>query len=219
MQKRILYLGLDPTHYQAQNDGTITHWPIICIVPRPLTDPAIQRALAAFKHYSHVIFTSKSTVAILHDYLNRLGIPSESWAAKMTLAVGQATTKHLEVYGIKASVVAQEETAEGLINVLQQLPLKQAHLFWPHSAQARSVIRDFFIDQGIRYTACPLYDTQTYVPGSLPDLNTFDEIVFTSPSTIKAFLEIFGQLPSHLCLTPIGPVTASFLAKCKHLPN
>ncbi len=216
---RILYLGLDPTHYQAQKDGQITHWPIIRIVPRPLTDPSIQHALAAFDNYSHVIFTSKSAVAILHDYLNRFGIPLESWAAKMTLAVGQVTAKHLGGYGIKASIVSQEETAEGLLNELQQLPLKQAHLFWPHSAQARSVIRDFFIDQGIRYTACPLYDTETYVPGSLPNLSAFDEIVFTSPSTIKAFLEIFGQLPTHLLLTSIGPVTASFLAKCKRLPN
>jgi uroporphyrinogen-III synthase len=213
MPKRILYLGLDPSHYVA--NGEVIHWPIIQIVPRPLTEPSVHDSLSNFTHYSHLIVTSKSTVAILQDYLPRLGIDRQIWAAKATLAVGQVTAKHLQACGITPLKVAQEETAEGIIHELQQLPLQQAHVFWPHSSQARSIIKDFLMTQKIRHTTCILYDPKPCVPETIPCLDNVDEIVFTSPSTVEAFLAIFGTLPSHIPLSAIGPITARFLEEKK----
>lgn len=207
--KKILYLGLDPTHYPAP--GEVTHWPIIQIVPRPLSDPSIHHALRRFDEYTHVIVTSKSVVGILKDYLPLLGIAFASWAAKTTLAVGKATAKHLQASGINPARIAIEERAEGLLHEIKQLDLKNARFFWPHSSKSRPVITDFFEAQSIECTPCILYDPKPRIPGKLPVLENYDEIVFTSPSTIDAFLEIFGQFPPHLTLTPIGPVTARHL--------
>jgi uroporphyrinogen-III synthase len=209
MSKHILYLGLDPTHYQT--DGEIFHWPIIQIVPRPLQDSALQQSLSHFNTYSHILITSKSTVRILKDYLPRLNIPLSVWANKMTLAVGQVTAQHLYESGISPTLIAQEETAEGLIEELKHLNLKQAHVFWPHSARARSVIPDFLRIHHIRHTTCVLYEPHSCAPDQLPVLEDFDEIVFTSPSTVEAFLNIFSKFPSHARLKTIGPVTARFL--------
>ncbi len=210
MSKRILYLGLNPSHYQAQTTHEVVHWPIIQIKPRLLTEPALQRTLLAFPNYSHVIVTSKSTVMILQEYLPRLGISLQIWSTKITLAVGQVTAKYLKECGIHA-IIPLEETAEGVIHELQQLPLTQAYIFWPHSSQARPVIKDFLDHQGICHQTCILYDSLPHLPGERPALDTFDEIVFTSPSTIAAFLEIFGQFPPHLHFTSIGPITARYL--------
>lgn len=209
MPKRILYLGLDPTHYA--NSDEVIHWPIIQIVPRPLSEPSIQQALHDFESYSHVMITSKSTVAILKDYLLQLGISLQVWAKKGTLAVGKITAKHLQDCGITPIKVAQKETAEGIIEELKQLPLENAHVFWPHSAQARSVIKEFLCTQHIHHTTCVFYDTQSQMPSNHPSLEEFDKIVFTSPSTVKAFLQIFGTFPSHVQLETIGPVTDQFL--------
>lgn len=209
--KRILYLGLDPTHYISQ--GEIVHWPIIQIVRRPLSDPLIKQALQDFDRYSHVIITSKSTVAILQEYLPQLGIDLQSWQAKSTLAVGKVTAKHLNALGIYPASIAEEETAEGIIQDIQKLSLKSSHFFWPHSSQSRPLIKDFLITQNARLTDCILYDPISHVPGPLPDLNHFDEIVFTSPSTVDAFLSIFGSFPVHVQLTAIGPVTMQYLWK------
>lgn len=213
MSKKILYLGLDPIHYQA--DGQLTHWPIIQIIPRSLTDPAIDNALRHFDQYTHLIMTSKSTVKILQDYLPLLGIDLQIWAQKTTLAVGRSTALYLQACGITSIQVALEETAEGIIHLLKHLSSwEQAHFFWPHSSQARPLIREFLVANHLRHTTCILYDPQPQVPTqALPKLETFDEIVFTSPSTVEAFLAIFGQFPSHACLTPIGPITAQFLTK------
>ena len=206
----ILYLGLDPTHYHAK--GPVTHWPIIQIIPRPLSELALHNALNNFEQYTHVIITSKSSIPILQDYLTRLAIPLQIWTAKVTLAVGQATAKCLEACGIIPFKIAQEETAEGLIKELKQLDLKNAHLFWPHSSKARPVIDDFLTASAIRYTSCNLYEPKLNIPGELPSLESFDEIVFTSPSTVDAFLEIFKQFPLHSRLTTIGPITANHLS-------
>lgn len=211
MPKRILYLGLDPSHYASQEE--IIHWPIIRIVPRPINDPTICEALQNFDSYSHIIITSKSTAAILHHYLIQLDIDIQKWSHKMTLAVGKVTAKHLQAYGITPYRVAQEETAEGIIQELQQLPLKDAHVFWPHSAQARSIIKDFLTIQHIRHTTCIFYEPEHYISHPLPHLELFDEIVFTSPSTVEAFLKIFGSFPPNIQITPIGPITANFLTE------
>jgi uroporphyrinogen-III synthase len=213
MSKRVLYLGLDPTHYQS--NGQVTHWPIIQIVPRPLSDPSICKAFSHFAHYSHVIVTSKSTVAILQNYLPLHGISLQTWAKKATLAVGQITANHLKAYGITPIRVAQEETAEGIIFELKQISLEQAYVFWPHSSQARSTIKEFLLAQNIHHTTCILYDPKPQIPRELPPLETFEEIVFTSPSTVKAFLQIFGQFPSHARLVSIGPITSRFLEEQK----
>jgi uroporphyrinogen-III synthase len=208
---RILYLGLDPTHYQT--NGEVIHWPIIQIVPRPLSDPSILEALSNFAHYSHIIVTSKSTVAILQDYLPLLGIDLRTWAAKVTLAVGRVTEKHLRECGLNFIRVAQQETAEGIVHELKQLQLEQASVFWPHSSQARMMIKEFLVTAGIRHSTCILYDPKPQIPHAIPAIETFDEIVFTSPSTVEAFLHIFGKIPVQIRLVAIGPITAQFLAK------
>ncbi|WP_068469062.1 uroporphyrinogen-III synthase [Candidatus Protochlamydia phocaeensis] len=207
--KQILYTGLDPHHYQGK--GNVTHVPLIEIVPRPLSDPAIQPVLSQFAQYTHVIVTSKSTIPILQDYLCRLGFSLQEWAQKSTLAVGRATAAHLSACGIHPMRVAKEETAEGLLYEMDSMSLKDAFFLWPHSAQSRPVLKNYFSRHKIAFQDCLLYDTLPHYPSYLPDVDAFDEIVFTSPSTVKAFVQIFGSLPAHKQLTPIGPITASCL--------
>lgn len=203
--KRILYLGLDPSH--TETNGEFVHLPIIQIVPRALTDAEVQHALQQFANYTHVIVTSKTTVSILNGYL-----PSaNAWNEKIILAVGRVTAKHLEACGITPTIIASEETAEGLIHEMEQLDLTKAYLFWPHSAKARPVIKDYLEANHIAHTSCILYEPKTQIPKELPELANFDEIIFTSPSTVDAFFEIFGYFPTHCALTPIGPITKHHL--------
>lgn len=162
MSKRILYLGLDPSNQSG--DGQITHWPIIKIVPRPITEPAIQQALIDFEQYTHILITSKNTVGILCDYMAQLGISQHAWTEKITLGVGTVTGKHLKACGIIPTAIAKEETAEGLIEELKKMDLTQSHVFWPHSANARPVISNFLSENRIRCTDCVLYEPHPHTP-------------------------------------------------------
>jgi uroporphyrinogen-III synthase len=209
MSRRILYVGLDPYHYQAQ--GEITHFPLIQIVPRALNDPLVYQALQLFSSYTHVIITSKSSIGILATYLAQLGFSMQEWQSKITCVVGKITALSLKQIGITPTIIAQEETAEGIVEALRSLNLEQSYLFWPHSSEARPVLKDFLNQMAICHQSCALYDPQTIPYSTLPSLDKFDEVMFTSPSTVKAFLTYFQTFPPHLKLTAIGPVTARYL--------
>ncbi|MDP1881029.1 MAG: uroporphyrinogen-III synthase [Parachlamydiaceae bacterium] len=213
MNERLLYLGLDPSSFKTQK--IIVHYPIIKIAPKSFENQFIQDALNHFHSFTHILITSKSSIKILKDYLNKKNISIDDWNTKQTYAVGKVTAKHLQENGIHVSCIAQKETAEGLIeevsNRLKNDDVKKVHFFWPHSSLGRAVIPDFFNSQHIHLTACDLYDTIDQVPEKVPNLNDFHEIVFTSPSTVDAFIKIFKIFPTEKKLTAIGPITEEYL--------
>jgi uroporphyrinogen-III synthase len=209
----VLYLGLElPPILKNKN---AIHYPIIKIVPYPIETQEIQIAFRDIPNYTHLIFTSKSTVYIFFQYMASFGFTLEQLHGKDFIAVGQATAKVMQEHGIEATIVPTEETAEGIVRELRSLSLEQAHIFWPHSALSRRILTEFFEKHSLCYTECLLYETQPHCPAlPVPDFSQIDEIIFTSPSTVNAFIEIFGELPKGIKLTSIGPITQSLLKIC-----
>jgi uroporphyrinogen-III synthase len=212
-QKRILYTGLNPQHYLA--DGQVIHCPLIKIEPRSSFDPLIQKFFQNFYLCTDLIFTSQTSVQILKNYLPLFNLSLQDWESKRSIAIGKATGAYLQTLRIHPFLIAKEETAEGLVQELKTLPLQKSLFFWPHSTGARSVLIDFFNHEKLNYYACPFYETQTYPYQSahLPALEDFDEVVFTSPSTVHAFAQLFGFFPQQKKYTCIGPITQQCLQK------
>ncbi|MBA3816926.1 MAG: uroporphyrinogen-III synthase [Parachlamydiaceae bacterium] len=207
--KKILYLGLDlPCELQGKE---VTHCPLIKIQPRPKEHAAIMQAFAELSAFTHLIFTSKSAVRIFFDYAAIQGVALIELNLKIFLAVGQKTAQELKNYGITQVIVASAETAEGVIALLATLDLKNSFLFWPHSVLSRSLITDWLQAQQLKHYACIFYDTVLNIPEPLPDISSYDEIIFTSPSTIDAFCAIFEKLPINKTLSCIGPITEKYL--------
>jgi uroporphyrinogen-III synthase len=103
------------------------------------------------------------------------------------------------------------ETQEGLIEELKKVTWDKAYFLWPRSSLSRSVLLHFFREREIRYRAFDLYDTFFQKPEPVPDLKEVDEIVFTSPSTVRAFVHIFGKIPKDKKLCAQGPITETVL--------
>lgn len=200
---KVLYTGLSTQH--VLSDKEVEHLPLIEIVPRSFDCLEIQRAFVDMAHYTHVIFTSKSGVEVFFDCLKHYG--TTRLEGKEIWAVGTVTARRLEEYGLQVSKVAKEETQEGLIHLLALEDLDQAYILLPQSSRARPALAQTLVLRRIRHQLCHLYDTRTKRPRILPDIKTFDEIVFTSPSTVDAFIEIFGQIPKEKKMTTIGPIT------------
>ena len=273
--KRVLYLGLElPIHLQTKN---VVHCPLIKIIPRSPDDPAIRAAFESskFNSYTHLLFTSKSAVAVFFslaksfnletavqdnkvmqdfeleslsmgahysqkvkvanigsDYgskdcvnlfssaaVSKFNLTLNNMRCKNVIAIGQRTAGKLMENEVQVDLIANEETAEGIIEKLNPIELKKSHILLPQSSLARPVLVNWFAKHRILHTACPIYDTVPNIPKVLPNLTLFDEIVFTSPSVVNAFIQAFGSLPVEKTLTPIGPVTKDALvsfAKCTH---
>lgn len=205
--KTTLYLGLDPSHYCPT--GQLHHLPLIEIVPTPLEK--VREVLGQFDQFTHVLFTSKTTVSLLCSYLDALG--HLNWNGKTVAAIGEATAATLRTKGIEPTIIAREETSEGVVEVCRPFFSDETHVFWPHSALSRSVIRDHFIRCKIPFTECHLYTSAPILLTPPPCLELYDELVFTSPSVVDAFLINYQSLPKNKILTTIGPITEQHLRK------
>jgi uroporphyrinogen-III synthase len=154
------------------------HYPVIKTVPLEVT----------IQPFTHVIFTSQTTVEYWKWPLD----------GKVVIAIGEATAKNLP-----NPIIAPVATQEGIIALLKTMDLKGARICYPKSKRARPLLSNY-LKNGF---TVDLYDTLLQKPEPVPNLDDFDEIVFTSPSTVEGFLEIFGELPKAKHLVFIGPIT------------
>lgn len=198
-----LYLGTDPSHFKPT--GKLIHYPVIKIVPRPF-DPEIQASFEDLSKYTHVVFTSKNAVNVFFNYL---GNP-QLILSKQIIAIGSVTAFQLQTFQI-TPVVCNDETQEGVIDLLQTMDLKNAYLFLPCSALSRPCLAQYLTEKQIAHCVCVLYDTISQAPEPLPDLTQVNEIIFTSPSTVRAFCVIFPKIPAHIHCVAIGPITQKAL--------
>lgn len=189
-----LYLGLDPKNFISPN--RIVHYPIIRVLPLPF-------CAMYFDPFTHWIFTSQTAVRILSSHLKR---------CSQVIAIGRATAACLKDYGVMPQFVAKQETQEGIIALLEKEKFQDPHFLWPRSKKARPMLANWMALQKWKLTEWPIYDIKVNRMEPLPNLKEFEEIVFSSPSTVDAFLEIFGDWPTHAHLTTIGPVTREHLA-------
>lgn len=207
-QPKSLYLGLDPSRWKSSYP--ITHYPIIKTAIRSYQSSAIQKAFSQLFSCSHLLFTSRTAVSSFFKLFQRLQthLQLPSRLSHTCVVVGRATAQKLREYEIKKIITSDKETAEGLIETIEALPMfSQSSFFWPHSSLSRPILREFFTDKEIPFIDCEVYDTICQKPQPLPNLDEYAEIVFTSPSTVKAFLQIFSKLPQKDKIKAIGPIT------------
>lgn len=200
-----LYLGLRfPKHLANE----AVHHPIITIVPKVFDKIAQNNLLKELLSSSHLLFTSQTAVELIAKLYSQ--IATEALKGKMGIAVGKKTALMMKSFGMNTLAVAKEETAEGVIALFEEIMIDKARskIFWPHSVKSRDVLKSYFQKEGYCFVEYDLYDTVTNFMIDKVDLALFDEIIFSSSSTVDAFLERYKQFPAHARLTPIGPITA-----------
>jgi hydroxymethylbilane synthase len=201
--KKKLYLGLEAP------DSSFLHCPIIQTIPLPLTESTFKELVSC----SHIIITSKMCARYFMKRVVELNIDPTQIQQKEFLSIGTVTTSTLNSLGCLKVRQASKETAEGIIELLQTLTPSDCSIFWPHSKKSRPEIGNFLCNNDYRFIECILYDTIPLPPKEKPSLIEIDEIYFTSPSCIDAYLSIFGALPLDKKLKTQGQITESYLQK------
>ena len=177
--------------------------PLIAIDPIRQRDDEVPINVATF---DWLIFTSANGVRM---FVARLDADERSSFRnhRRIASVGPATARAVAESGGNSALIAPEFVAESLANALGEVAGKR--LLWPRAAAARDVLTTMLRGRGAEVVERVLYDT---IPlpvddAARSDILHADAVTFTSPSSVRAFVALFGTAvqPRVAC---IGPVTA-----------
>lgn len=183
------------------------------ITTRPPADPGpLDSLLRQLPTYDWVIFTSANAVDYTWPRLEALSIDPIALEGMHFAAIGPATAHALEAHGVHPALVPREHVAEALFEALrEQAPLTDLRILIPHANLARPVLVDLLRGAGAVVDTAVAYETVR------PDIDPailaepFDAVTFTSPSTVRHFVELFDDPKPILGAAQvvcIGPITA-----------
>ena len=191
--------------------------PTIRIVPPADNGKAVDKAIAKLPDFDWVIFTSVNGVKFFFEGLCRAGLDSRALAGLSVCAIGSGTAEALAGHGIKADVVPESFTAEGIIAALYGKAKAGDKILLPRAAEARNVLPEELTNQGMEVEAVTAYETITADTDSEALAKEFaehniDMVTFTSSSTVKNLIKLLGDNAADLLrgvrIAAIGPVTA-----------
>lgn len=173
----------------------------------------LDQAITSLERYDWTIFTSVNGVTVFWERMHAAGRTAMAFSSVAVAAIGPATAGALRARGIEPTFVPEEYIAEGIAEGLGDVS-GQAILL-PRAQIARKALPDLLISKGAQVDEIAVYRT---LPGrptreALEQLTRgFDAITFTSPSTVRNFVQLMGCRASAIVagavVACIGPVTA-----------
>jgi uroporphyrinogen III methyltransferase/synthase len=193
--------------------GKIIHIPMIEIKPAR-SFKVVDTAIKSIEDYDGILFTSRHAVRYFLERFKAKLKNFDRLHSKMIIAIGKTTAHELEGFGLRAQCMPEEETAESMVKLLGKFPVKGKRFLIPRSDLARDLLVDELRKLGAHVDPVTVY--RNICPGiKKQDLGRIDEIVFTSPSTVKNFLKIHSDIPERIKVWAIGPVTQAELQASK----
>ena len=194
--------------------------PTIRIAP-PEDPAALEAACAAAHTYAWIVFTSANGVDAFMNCLLTSGDVRDLKGVRIC-TTGQATAARVARYGIRVDLTPDEFRAEAVAEALQASgSLAGARVLLPRADIARDLLADELraagatVDDVIAYrtiTPTSERDGEVDIYRMLLD-RQIDAVTFTSASTVKNFVKLYGQeqavdLLRGTVVASIGPVTA-----------
>jgi len=226
-QKTFLHCGTHPEVYRHL--GKILHWPMIEIKPVSMNESQQKNLLKSFESADIIVCTSWYAVEHFFSVLARLpssvlaspsstvipakaGIQNqEQLKNKIFAVIGRRTQQALQKYNIQAAVVAQEETAQGLLKAItQHINVQGKRILLPRSSLPNPFLKEALVALQALVTEITIYENTKPAKRDLPSVN-IDGVIFTSPSTVRNFLTDYDTIPSSWQIMAKGPVTLKTL--------
>ena len=214
--KKILFTGLSKERFFLKD--THVHFPLIKI--EPLEDYGeFDAHLKDLTGYDWLVFTSRYGVKYFFERLKTIKLDSRFLKGIQIAAIGNSTKNALLEHGICADLIPKIESSIGLLKEFcVRGPLKNKKIFLPRSGLSDKGLTDGLRKMGAKVTASVAY--RNVMLENLPDLEleSFNEIMFCSPSGVRSFVRRFGNsIPKKTKITCIGDVTKKEVQRCRLL--
>ncbi len=211
----VLVLGNHPQKYRRL--GNIVHRQIIDCVP--IDDYAkADLVLKDIVTFDWIVFTSVDGAKYLFERLHAMGKDDRALFNAKIAAIGKTTAKRLKEFGITADMVPENESSVGLLQEFSRLDMKKKKVLPPQSEIASNELPDGLLSmQAVIEKVC-VYKTIEIDPGPI-DFDYIDRILFTSGSTVRAFVKRFGKVPENIKSYCLGQPTLNEAKNTTSMPK
>jgi len=180
----------------------------------PTNSPELGMAITNLSTYHWLIFTSVNGVTHFWQRLLTSGKNGADLSPLRLAAIGAATAKALQNYGLTVALMPDEYVAESLLETMGEVAGQRILL--PVGDLARSTLAEGLqakgatVDQVVAYQTKPVTDPANL----LMLLPTIDILTFTSSSTVRNFVQLLPQARppaatiGQAIVACIGPITA-----------
>jgi uroporphyrinogen III methyltransferase/synthase len=187
-------------------------FPTIILAP-PEDHTTLDRAIHNLSAYQWLIFTSANGVAAFFQRLEALGKSNAEFSRTKIAAIGPATARALQEFGLHADFVPDEHVAEAVAAGIGDV--SGQNILLPRADIARKALAEELSRRGAHPQDIAVYRTLPYHPGPDEILaleQGIDVATFTSSSTLQCFLDLLGkrglEILTGAVLACIGPITA-----------
>ena len=199
----VLVLGNHPQKYDRL--GNIVHRRIIdCVAIDDYT-----KADSIFKgitDFDWIVFTSVNGAKYLFERLSAMGKDTRSLSNAKIAAIGKTTAGRLKEFGIIADVIPENESSAGLLEEFAKLDMKGKKVLLPQSEIASKELPEGLLKMQAVIEETPVYKTID-IDTEEVDFDYIDQILFTSGSTVRAFIKRFGKVPANVKSYCLGQPT------------
>jgi uroporphyrinogen III methyltransferase/synthase len=200
---RILLLGNYPERYAHL--GTIVHRQIIqCVETNDGSQTA--RSLQNTGKQDWIVFTSGNGIKFFFKKLYALGLDARIFENTKFAVIGKASGERLSEFGIKADLTAEIESSTGLLNAFAPIDVAGLSILLPQAEVSSAQLPEGLAARGAKIEKLTVYKTIEKEVDDV-DLDYIDQILFTSGSTVKAFVKKFGSVPEHIEALCLGEPT------------
>lgn len=201
---KVLVTGNYPEKYKYL--GKVIHAPVIEIVPFTNYD-FLKEELPHTSHYDWLIFTSSYAVHYFFHGLMKIGLDMRWLGSTNILSIGKTTTRALKKRFLSPEVEMADESTEGIIHYFREQKPNGKNILIPRSDKARPRLPKALSSLG--YNVHPMIVYQNRIPLNHKKINLEDVgiVVFSSPSCVHNFLEIYKKIPDHVQAVTRGKTT------------
>lgn len=202
--KKIIYTGLSTE--KIKTTGILFHVPMIEIAPLK-SYRKLQGYIKGIAKFDWIIFTSRFAVKHFFQQVINLKLDTRIFYAINFAAIGNSTANELLQYGIRADLIPRQSSTEGLLSEFKGYKIVKKYILLPQSNLADGKLAEGLIKKKAQVRICSVYRNKKVSGLPRLDLSLFDEIIFSSPSTIKNFISHYGKPPKNIRIKAIGPTT------------
>jgi len=200
---RILLPGTHPDKYRHL--GIIIHRPLIKSVPLDDYTQA-DKVLKRLNTFDWIIFTSTNGVEFFFQRLNVVGLDTRSIGTVKVAAIGKTTAEKLKTFGVLVDMQPSLESSTGLLEEFKKVSVKGKRILLVRPKVGSSMLLDGLADAGAAVEAVVVYRNVDIEPEET-DFDFIDQILFTSGSTVRAFLKLYGSVPDGVKVYCLGQPT------------